>query len=452
MPILNFIENTSRVFDSLLVSWRNKATNILSLIIALMQLPGILIMIINNEFPITPLLYTLLIIAYLVALFCAFAIRIDYRFRVWLLIIAGYISSISMTIVIPNGPHMRALPIVLAVVMLVLGGVRPAIVTTLISAAVIIVAPFLHDIPWVLNLFLKENSEFLITGNMNFIQIMGMMALLINTMLLLGFFYNALMETLMAKQQASEALQRESDERIKTMRNLEIEMNKRQHLEYELARISDDERRRFGQDVHDGVCQLLTAARIHCQVLEQRMIRGETMSGTDAHVLSGLLEDALNEAYSIAQGLQSLDSYPEALAQALQSLAKRTKTTAMPDCQFISIGDTGISNLVIAQHLYRIAQEAVSNAVRHAEANKIIISLQCEENEIILRIEDDGIGMSVNDNNDGMGMRTMTFRAQTIGGILTIDSPPAGGLLVICRVPLTGNFSVLNPVKGENNN
>jgi signal transduction histidine kinase len=223
-------------------------------------------------------------------------------------------------------------------------------------------------------------------------------------------------------------------------------MEKRKDLEYELARISDDERRRFGQDVHDSVCQILTAARIHCRVLEQRIACGKAMSGNEAHVLSGLLEDALNEAYSIAQGLQPLEQYPEALAQALRSLAKRTQTTAMLDCQFISNGDNDVSNPILAQHLYRIAQEAVSNAVRHSEANKIIISLQCNDKEIILQVEDDGVGMNSVDKNDGMGMRTMTFRAQSVGGILTIDSLPAGGVRVHCKVPISSSiqYSELN--------
>lgn len=422
--------------DNLLVSWRQKAANIMLIVVSCMQLPGILLMLLGYGPPITLMLKVLVLIGYSAVVFAAFVRHINYRIRAWLLIFVGYILSISLTIAIPESPHMRALPILLAVTMLVLVGVRSALVATIISAIVIIFVPPLHEVQWLVSLFFIHDSSLAHNSNMQILQIIGLMALLINTMLLLWFFYNALTYTLAAQQHATAALQKESADRATALISLESEMVERKRLEHELARIGDDERRSMGQEVHDGVCQQLTGARLRSQALEQRLARGEVLPAEEVHALSILLEEAINEAHNVAQGLYPLEPEPGALSKALHLLAKRTLSATELDCRFVVAGDTDVPDPVLAQHLYRIAQEAVSNAVRHSGADQITISLQKDDNVLVLQVDDDGTGLNGEKSSGGMGTRTMTYRAQSMSGILSVDNKPSGGVRVICRIPI----------------
>jgi signal transduction histidine kinase len=224
-------------------------------------------------------------------------------------------------------------------------------------------------------------------------------------------------------------------ERAADHQELEHEMLERQRLERALARISDEERRRLGQDVHDGVCQQLTGALLRCQALERRLDRGNAAEAADIAALSCLLEEAIDEAYAVARGLNPLEPEPEALVQALRSLLRRTRETAGTSCEFIASGDTRVADPAAAQHLYRIAQEALSNAVRHAQAGHITVELRGCENELVLRVEDDGAGMPAVPANGGMGLGTMAYRAQAMEGVLVVEPSPDGGTRVICQVP-----------------
>ena len=92
-------------------------------------------------------------------------------------------------------------------------------------------------------------------------------------------------------------------------------------------------------------------------------------------------------------------------------------------------------DLAAAQHLYRIAQEALSNAVRHARAGRIALELRGSEDALVLRVEDNGVGLPGNVPSGGMGMRTMAYRAQIIDGEFSMEAAPGGGTRILCRVP-----------------
>ncbi len=118
-------------------------------------------------------------------------------------------------------------------------------------------------------------------------------------------------------------------------------------------------------------------------------------------------------------------------------MAKRMREVAAVRCEFRVVGDVRVPDPEAAQHLYRIAQEALSNAVRHAKPSRITVELRGGNGELTLQVEDDGAGMPAVLPADGMGLRTMAYRAQIINGKLTVDAAPGGGTRVVCRVPLS---------------
>ncbi len=212
-------------------------------------------------------------------------------------------------------------------------------------------------------------------------------------------------------------------------------MDERRRLEQEIARVGDDERRRLGLDVHDGVCQQLTGALLRCRALERRVEQGGPVARQDLRALYSLLQEAMDEAYAVARGLCPLDTDPEALESALRALTKRAKVATAVRCEFIADGDVRVYDPTAAQYLYRIAQEALSNASRHSRAKRIIVELQGSEGSLLLRIRDDGIGLSSDISSKGMGLRTMAYRARVLEGKFEVVNDPKGGAVVTCQVP-----------------
>jgi signal transduction histidine kinase len=126
----------------------------------------------------------------------------------------------------------------------------------------------------------------------------------------------------------------------------------------------------------------------------------------------------------------------DGLHVALQQLAASVSTRFGVDCQANCDESLVVAQNVLATHLYRIAQEAVNNAVKHAKPKKIVIHLKSVSGHIELSVVDDGIGIPLPlGTRNGMGLHTMEYRARMIGGILEISRPPSGGTLVSCRVP-----------------
>jgi signal transduction histidine kinase len=422
--------------DHLLDAWRQKATDVLLTASVPLLLPMLILALFGYGFSSTWPFKILSLATYLILVANALARHADYRIRVWIMVVSGYFIALLGSMLFPHRPFFRALPIIEAVLILVLIGARPAHIATLASACVLILGSFLHTMPGLVHLFIEDGAFERIQSSELVMQVASMTALLLGLMLLLTRFHAILLQALAAQQQATDAMKQESVERAAAFEKLGREIEERRRLERELARIGDEERRRLGQDVHDGVCQQITGALLRCQALERRIARGDAMPVRDLNALSALLEEAIDEAHNVAQGLQPLEPESGALAQALRTLAKRTQATGALRCQFVAIGETAVPDPALAQHLHRIAQEAVSNAVRHADAGQIVITLQGGDNELVLQVEDDGHGLTEPLSSGGMGMRTMAFRAQIVGGTLAVDTAANGGVRIICRAPL----------------
>jgi two-component system, LuxR family, sensor kinase FixL len=218
------------------------------------------------------------------------------------------------------------------------------------------------------------------------------------------------------------------------------ERKRAEELERSLLKISEREQTRIGQDLHDGLGQHLAGIELMSQVLEQKLaarkLKAEAARAGD---IARHVRDAISQTRLLARGLSPFVLESEGLASALKELAHRTESVFGVACEFRMDGKLAVSN-VVANHLYRIAQEAVTNAVKHGKAERIDIRLETSNAQVALSVKDNGRGIpSVLPENRGIGLRIMQYRAGVIGATLTAERDPAGGTVVRCTLPRDGN-------------
>ncbi|MBU6402313.1 MAG: histidine kinase, partial [Verrucomicrobia bacterium] len=156
----------------------------------------------------------------------------------------------------------------------------------------------------------------------------------------------------------------------------------------------------------------------------------------DAGRLVGLVEEGIELARTLARGLYPVEMEAEGLMRAFGDLAGTISQGAKVRCVFECDSPVLIQDNAVATHLYRIAQEAVRNAVRHAKARRIGINLVEQAGQVKLTVEDDGVGMlESSPAGDGLGVRIMAYRAALIGGTFNIEPAPTGGTMVTCAFP-----------------
>ncbi len=431
--------------EAALLAWRRKAADVLLIAATAVHLPGLVLLMLGHGPPMAPWVRGIAIPLYAVLAASALLRRVEYRTRLCVLFFAAYLWVAVTNLAAPRGPYAQVGLVTLPLLALVFFGARAARMAILASATVFVSAAFLRVLPGVTRTLAVDPSH--TTGP--WMQAAMLAIWLVGLMVLLGLFQQFLLNALVAQYRATEALEREAVERLAAQRKVENEMRERQRLEREIAAIGDGERRRLGQELHDGVCQQITAALLRCQALDQRVERGEALSATDFEALSSLLAETIDEAHNVAVGLCPLDPDPDALAPALRALAKRVQHTAAVRCDFLAVGDVRVPDPEAAQHLYRIAQEALSNAARHAHASRIAVELRGSDGELTLEVEDDGAGMPGKLPAGGMGLRTMAYRAQILKGELTVASAPGGGTRVGCRVPRLASASTAGHHPGD---
>jgi len=213
------------------------------------------------------------------------------------------------------------------------------------------------------------------------------------------------------------------------------EMAERERLERELLEISEREQRRIGQDLHDGLCQHLTGATLAGQVLEGKLAALHLPEAADANKVVELVEEGINLSRQLAKGLYPVEIEADGLMLALEEYAATTHKLFKVHCQFECDLPVLIHEAATAGHLYRIAQEAVRNALKHGQAKNILIRLEASEESTILSIKDDGAGLPEPlPKKRGMGLRIMAHRAAMIGASFTARRDAAGGTLVACQL------------------
>ena len=217
--------------------------------------------------------------------------------------------------------------------------------------------------------------------------------------------------------------------------DLEEQMNERSRLEQKVVQISEDERRRISHDLHDGLCQQLTAARLRFSVLKRRLTTGAEEQPELAQ-LSELLDESVNHAYDLSRGLCPVEFDPVGIIPSLEELASRFALSSGIDIEFSQrrrCDNCTNSHLI---QLYRIAQEAITNAVKHASAENIRVEFDCTGVGIEIKISDNGIGRkAAARSSGGLGSGIMQYRARMIGGVLELADVEGGGTSVVCKLP-----------------
>ncbi len=216
------------------------------------------------------------------------------------------------------------------------------------------------------------------------------------------------------------------------------DITERKTLQREIIKISTAEQERIGREIHDGVGQQLTGLTMLCKSLAQRLQAVDRPEeAVAAGRLHGYAQKALDEIHRLARGLAPVEISDESLPRALQNLAEDVSVGSGIDCRFHRLEQLRLPDSDISGHLFRIAQEALQNAVKHAEAEHILMLLASEPDNLVLTVLDDGRGMRpTHEREGGLGLHIMGYRAGIIGGRLVIGPAGSGGTLVRCEVPL----------------
>jgi len=216
-----------------------------------------------------------------------------------------------------------------------------------------------------------------------------------------------------------------------------LEAGERKRLEAEIASAVESERERLGQELHDGIVQEITGITILLHVLAQALTKSEPAHAREAIRLCHMLDQAHGRARDLAKCFYPIELEQHGLAAALDGIAQRARKQFGVTCDIQAdvqamkpVKDT------TSVQLFRIAQEAVQNAGRHAQATKIDIHLSKTEGVWQLTVKDDGVGLpDTEDQKCGMGLHIMQYRARLIQGTLTVSNAEGGGVLVTCTVP-----------------
>lgn len=215
-------------------------------------------------------------------------------------------------------------------------------------------------------------------------------------------------------------------------------LEERRQLEHDIVSVSEHEQQRIGRDLHDGLCQHLAAIGCAARVLAEDLQLRNVPEARDAVMIEDSIQQAVLEARNLAHGIFPVHVDRSGLATALSDLARMTSRLTGVQIDVQEGVETQLEAPEASMHLYRIAQEAVANAVRHGGATHILISLALVGDELELKIEDNGRGMAdtLAAQGEGMGLRTMRYRSQALGAVLRILTPSSGGTRVLCRLPV----------------
>jgi signal transduction histidine kinase len=205
-------------------------------------------------------------------------------------------------------------------------------------------------------------------------------------------------------------------------------------LEREILEVTERERQSIGADLHDNLGQRLTALELMCLTLKEDA-RGEPALLKRLDAMGAMLREAIAQTRSLARGLVPVGSDRDALQNGLTELAENTNA-AGANCRFECPKPVLLHDAFPAGHLYRIAQEAVNNAVKHARATSVVISLYERDGALKLEVRDDGSGLTKTGNKRGIGLGVMKHRAIAIGAELEIASKRGEGVCVRCTLPL----------------
>ena len=252
-----------------------------------------------------------------------------------------------------------------------------------------------------------------------------------NTLILLTFFL-VVVWILSRLRELQRQLERRVQERTAALR---AEIAEREHLEKEILNVGETERQRIGRDLHDSLGQQLTAAALAAKTLVERLTNAPESQRAARQIVT-LVEDGIDSARRIAHGLAPVELTATGLMEAFEELTEIVSERFRIECQFVCHVPVSIPEAATATHLYRIAQEAINNAIKHGHAKRIIVQLARTEGGTMLEIVDDGVGLPDSSRaTPGMGLRIMAHRTAMIGGAFAARRATDRGTVVTCTVP-----------------
>ena len=210
----------------------------------------------------------------------------------------------------------------------------------------------------------------------------------------------------------------------------------RKRLEEKLLEIGTDERRRLGHDLHDGLGQFLLGIALKTKMLEEALTKEKSAEVWRAKEVVKLMNTAIAQTRNLAHGLDPIHVEANGLVAALRNLAAQTRELFQVECVFACKRERLDVNTQTGIAFYRITQEAIHNAIRHGQARQINVELAADGTQLSLKVYDTGKGFSPDaKSSSGMGLHIMQFRANSIGGHLTVESQPNKGARIECTVP-----------------
>lgn len=219
--------------------------------------------------------------------------------------------------------------------------------------------------------------------------------------------------------------------------SIRTDVSWRKRLEREILEAGERERRRIGRDLHDNLGQRLTALELGAQGLIGTVSNLSAEAAQTLRHLAQQLREAVAQTRRLSHGLSPVSLESGGLLHALLELAEGTLALTRVECQFVSSKVEAFPDSATASHLYRIAQEAVANALKHGHPCRIVISLTRRRDRVFLEVSDDGRGFDpAIVSGAGLGLGVMRYRAGLFGGELQVKSSPGKGTRVVCSVPM----------------
>jgi signal transduction histidine kinase len=242
-------------------------------------------------------------------------------------------------------------------------------------------------------------------------------------------------------------VQERTDDLSRLNAHLQDEVHQRMQAEKAILEISNREQRRLSEDVHDGLCQLIAGVKLLSEGVKEKLAAQGASEANDLELIESRLAEALSQADHISQGLYPVELTSDGLMAALEELADKISKIYSVTCQFESHHPVLFHDAVVTTHLYRIAQEAVINAIKGGKAKHVRIRLNANGLRGTLSILDNGTGFLPPEpsGRKGMGLQMMQYRANVINALLAHRSGSQGGTVVRCSFPMTHSPSFSEP-------
>lgn len=224
---------------------------------------------------------------------------------------------------------------------------------------------------------------------------------------------------------------RRAIETLSQRRALAAAQAEQRRLEQEILAAGERERHAIGADLHDGLGQQLTALELMCTALKADLAADPALTER-TEFMCRLLREAIAQTRFLARGLVPLSREPDSLQIGLAELVQRTRALGRMTCEFECPLPVTVHDFNVAGHLYRIAQEALHNVVKHSAASRVRVHLAREGKVLVLQIADNGKGLTKG-SDPGLGLGVMEHRARVIGGQLTVATRRGRGVTITCR-------------------